>query len=326
MCRMTADSTVLVDKQKPGYSSKLAYLEELLDGLFQEADRKVLLFSEWTTMLDLIEPLLKSRKLDFVRLDGQVPQKDRQELVNRFREDPNCRLFITTNAGSTGLNLQAANTVINVDLPWNPAVLEQRIARAHRMGQKQPVQVYVLVTEETIEEGLLNTLSAKHELALAALDPDSDVTQVDLVTGINELRSRLEVLFGAQAEAPVDVSGRREVAAAMVAPETATANEDATTVALAQPPTERRDRVAAAGGELLGAVFNFLGELVTKDALPPLADGLVSQVRSRLDECVEQDGSGRPKLTVTLPDRTALDSLAQTLARLLVAGGEGNRS
>ena len=75
MCRMTADSTVLVDKQKPGYSSKLAYLEELLDGLFQEADRKVLLFSEWTKMLDLIEPLLKSRKLDFVRLDGKCRKR-----------------------------------------------------------------------------------------------------------------------------------------------------------------------------------------------------------------------------------------------------------
>ena len=322
MCRMTADSTVLVDKQKPGYSSKLTYLEELLDGLFQEADRKVLLFSEWTKMLDLIEPLLKSRKLDFVRLDGQVPQKDRQALVNRFREDPNCRLFITTNAGSTGLNLQAANTVINVDLPWNPAVLEQRIARAHRMGQQQPVQIYILVTEETIEEGLLNTLSAKHELALAALDPESDVTQVDLVTGIDELRSRLEVLLGAQGEAPVDVSGKREVAA-MAAAETAGATEEAPTPAVPQPTPERRERVAAAGGELLGAVFNFLGELVTKDAAPPPADGLVSQVRSRLDECVEQDGSGSPKLTVTLPDRTALDSLAQTLARLLLAGGEG---
>ena len=76
-----------------------------------------------------------------------MPQKKRQELVHEFQTDPDCRLFLTTNAGSTGLNLQAANTVINVDLPWNPAVLEQRIARAHRMGQKQPVQVFVLVTE-----------------------------------------------------------------------------------------------------------------------------------------------------------------------------------
>ena len=110
--------------------------------LFDEEGRKVVLFSEWTTMLDLIEPLLKKRKLEFVRLDGSVPQKQRQELVHEFQTDPDCRLFLTTNAGSTGLNLQAANTVINVDLPWNPAVLEQRIARAHRMGQTQPVQVY----------------------------------------------------------------------------------------------------------------------------------------------------------------------------------------
>jgi superfamily II DNA/RNA helicase len=305
MCRMTANSTFLVDKKKPCYSSKLDYLEELLDGLFAEADRKVLLFSEWTTMLDLIEPLLQARKLDFVRLDGQVPQKDRQALVNRFREDPACRLFITTNAGSTGLNLQAANTVINVDLPWNPAVLEQRIARAHRMGQQQPVQVYVLVTEGTIEESLLNTLSAKRDLAMAALDSDSDVTQVDLVTGVDELRRRLEVLLGAHPEAPLDASKKEEVAA-----ET-------------QQLVQRRERVAAAGGEMLGAVFNFLGELVAKDIAQAPAEGLVTQVRERLGECVQEDAAGHPRLTVTLPDRRALDSLAQTLARLLLAGGDG---
>ena len=306
MCRMSANSTYLVEKKKPGYSSKLDYLDELLDGLFGEAGRKVLMFSEWTTMLDLIEPLLKARKLDYVRLDGQVPQKDRQALVNRFCEDANCRLFITTNAGSTGLNLQAANTVINVDLPWNPAVLEQRIARAHRMGQQQPVQVYVLVTEGTIEEGLLNTLSAKRDLAMAALDLDSDVTQVDLTTGVDELRRRLEVLLGAHPEAPIDMRGKEE------------------TARQTQQLAERRQRVAAAGGEMLGAVFNFLGELVAKDGVPAPDAGLVTQIRDRLGECVEEDASGHPRLTVTLPNRSALDSLAQTLARLLLAGGDGN--
>ena len=110
-----------------------------------------------------------------MRLDGSVPQKQRQQLVSRFQTDAGCRVFLTTNAGATGLNLQAADTVINVDLPWNPALLEQRIARAHRMGQKRPVQVYLLVTEDTIEENLLATLSAKHELAAAVLDPDSDL-------------------------------------------------------------------------------------------------------------------------------------------------------
>src|SRR5205814_8861671 len=105
----------------------------------------------------------------FVRLDVPRPQRNRHQLVHGLHQDPRCQAFMTTNAGSTGLNLQAANTVISVDLPWNPAVLDQRIARVRRMGQKQPVQVFVLITEQTIEENLLATLSAKHELALAAL-------------------------------------------------------------------------------------------------------------------------------------------------------------
>ena len=86
MCRMSADSTFLVDKQAPGYSSKLEELDELFDRLFSEEGRKVLLFSEWTTMLDLIEPLLKKRRLPFVRLDGSVPQKQRQALVHQFHQ------------------------------------------------------------------------------------------------------------------------------------------------------------------------------------------------------------------------------------------------
>jgi SNF2 family DNA or RNA helicase len=97
-------------------------LQELLEGLAAEEERKIVLFSEWTTMLTLIERQIKRLGLDYVRLDGSVPQKKRQQLVHRFQRDPACRVFLTTNAGSTGLNLQAANTVINVDLPWNPAV------------------------------------------------------------------------------------------------------------------------------------------------------------------------------------------------------------
>jgi hypothetical protein len=307
MCRMSANGTYLVDKKKPGYSSKLEYMGEMLDGLFAEQDRKALLFSEWTTMLDLIEPMLARRKLDYVRLDGSVPQKKRQQLVNRFCEDSRCRLFVTTNAGSTGLNLQAANTVINVDLPWNPAVLEQRVARAHRMGQRQPVQVYVLITEETIEESLLGTLSAKHDLALAALDPDSDIKQVDFKSGVEELRRRLEVLLGAKPEAPLDVTKQEETAVQI------------------DQFSKHRDRVAAAGGEMLGAVFNFLGELVSQDQAQSPAEPLVAQVRDHLSQCVEEDPSGKQRLSIMLPDRRTLDTLAQTLARLMLAGS-GNGS
>ncbi|HEX3313635.1 MAG TPA: DEAD/DEAH box helicase [Gemmataceae bacterium] len=295
MCRMAADSTLLVTKEEPGYSTKLAYLDDLFERLFEEDGRKVIVFSEWTTMLGLIEKILRRRNLPFVRLDGSIPQKDRPPLVERFQTDPECKLFLSTNAGSTGLNLQSANTVINVDLPWNPAILEQRIARVHRMGQLQPVQVYVLVTELTIEENLLRTIAAKKDLALAALDVDSEVEKVDLVVGMDELKSRLEVLLGAKAEAPVDESKRQEVVT----------------------ESTQRDRVASAGGELLGAAIKFLGQL-TSSAVAP-SEAVVANVRRGLDACVESGADGRPKLSFTLPDASALDGLTQALARLVAA-------
>jgi superfamily II DNA or RNA helicase len=302
VCRMAADSSFLVTKEAPGHSTKLDYLADLFDRLFEEQGRKVVLFSEWTTMLNLIEPLVKKRHLDFVRLDGGVPQKQRQALVHRFQTDPDCKLFLTTNAGSVGLNLQAANTVINVDLPWNPAVLEQRIARAHRMGQKQSVQVYVLVTERTIEENLLLTIAAKRDLALAALDIESDVDRINLVSGMEELKGRLEVLLGARPEAPLDETAKQA------------ATDDTRRLSEAH-----RERVASAGGELLGAAFKFLGELVSQQEAPAPPEALVANLRAGLGACVDEDPNGKPRLVVTLPDKQALENLAQTLARLLTA-------
>jgi SNF2 family DNA or RNA helicase len=300
MCRMAADSTTLVDKQFPGYSSKLERLQELLTDMAEEKDRKILLFSEWTVMLDLIEKILDQLALPFVRLDGSVPQKERQKLVDRFQTDPACKLFITTNAGSTGLNLQAANTVINVDLPWNPAILEQRISRAHRMGQKRPVQVYILVTESTLEESLLATLSAKHDLALAVLDPNSDATAVDLESGIEELKRRLEVLLGALPEAPLDQS--------MKATEEAQAG-----MALA----ERKERMAAAGGQLLASAFTFMNELLPAQADNEASRQAAGLLKQQFQKCLDRDENGKLRLTVTLPDASALDHLAQSLARLM---------
>ena len=298
LARMNANSTCLVDKRAPGYSSKLERLEELFEELAAEEARKIVLFSEWTTMLTLIERRIKRFNLDYVRLDGSVPQKKRQQLVHRFQRDPTCRLFLTTNAGSTGLNLQAANTVINVDLPWNPAVLEQRIARAHRMGQKSPVQVYLLVTEETIEEKLLGTLSAKHSLALAALDMESDVREVALASGMDELKQRLEVLLGAKPHAAVDETEKQRQ------------QQEAERLA-------RRSRVAEAGGQLLSAAFTFLGEMIPQREPTDGTARIAREFKARLDECLERDEQGRPRLTVTLPNEAALENLARSLAALL---------
>lgn len=310
ICRMAADSTFLVHKERPAYSSKLERLGELFDDLLAEEGRKIVLFSEWTTMLDEIEGVLEPRlartAATSVRLDGTVPQQKRQQLVQRFRDDDACRVFLTTNAGSTGLNLQAANTVVNVDLPWNPAMLEQRIGRAHRMGQKRPVQVFVLVTEGTLEEDMLATLSAKHELFQAVLDPDSSIDEVELRSGMEELKRRLEVLLGRKPEAPVDESLRRKEQAAVLR------------------HSNEQKRVSEAGGRMLAAAFEFLAELMPA-AVPAQGGGkggdggnsVADELRRRLDRCVEDDEAGRPRLTVTLPNREALDRLASSLARLL---------
>ncbi len=297
-CRMVADSTFLVDHEPPGHSSKLEALDDLLGQLAAEPDRKILIFSEWTTMLGLVEQLLVKHELPYVRLDGSIPQKQRQALVARFQEDPGCRVFITTNAGATGLNLQAANTVINVDLPWNPAVLEQRISRAHRMGQKRAVQVSILVTEQTIEENLLLTLSAKKQLSMAALDPDSEVEDVNLESGYEELKQRLELLLGPKPVVAPDEEERK--------------SKEAEAERLA-----RRERVASAGGQLLSAAFQFLAEVIPAPADSEPHRETVEALRARLAECVETDDAGLLKFTVTLPDRAALDRLADSLAALL---------
>jgi superfamily II DNA/RNA helicase len=301
MCRMAANSTYLVDKQPPGFSSKLLELDSLLAQLMDEEDRKIILFSEWTTMLNLIEPILERHQLHYVRLDGSVPQKKRQGLLHQFQNDPNCKLFIATNAGSTGLNLQAANTVVNVDLPWNPAVLEQRISRVHRMGQKRPVQVFILVTEETLEENLLSTLAAKHELALAVLDPDTEIASVDLASGMEELKRRMEILLGTKPDAPSDESLREQVA------------KEAQMLAT-------RERVATAGGQLISAAFAFIGEMFSGRPDSEKTDQLAETFKKKLSEGLEADENGQLRMTIAFPDKTALDNLAKSLARMVSFG------
>lgn len=300
MARMAADSTFLCNKQEPEYSTKLERLSELLDELIQDDTRKIVLFSEWRTMLNRIEMKLQRIGCDYVRLDGQVPQKQRSAIVEKFQTDPACRLIMMTNAGSTGLNLQSANTIVNVDLPWNPAVLEQRIARAHRMGQKNPVHVYKLVTEDTIEERLLDTLASKQQLADAAIDFDSTVTAVQMQSGIADLRRRLEKILQPMPAAAVDNSQKQQV-------ERETAEIQ-----------QRREKVSAAGGQLLGAALQLVGELVAGQNSPAPNSETVDQLASSLNDCVERDTAGRPQLRISLPDDGALRGLAETLARLLV--------
>src|SRR6185369_14060053 len=115
---------------------------------------KALVFSQWTSLLDLIEPHLRDASIDFVRLDGST--RDRGEVVGRFQDAAGPPvMLVSLKAGGTGLNLTAADHVFLMDPWWNPAVEDQAADRAHRIGQERPVIVYRLVAEETVEEKIL---------------------------------------------------------------------------------------------------------------------------------------------------------------------------
>jgi superfamily II DNA or RNA helicase len=148
-------------------SQKLAALLEMLESLVEDG-RRVLLFSQFTSMLDLIKPELTARKLDFVELRGDT--RDRETPVRRFQGGEVPLFLISLKAGGTGLNLTAADTVIHYDPWWNPAVERQATDRAHRIGQEQHVFVYKFIAEDTVEERILDLQQRKATLASSLFD------------------------------------------------------------------------------------------------------------------------------------------------------------
>jgi SNF2 family DNA or RNA helicase len=179
--RMVCNSSFLIDKETH-YSPKLDELQEIL---FDKLDisrpgKKIIVFSEWKTMLWLIEKMLKTNRLGSVTLSGEVPVKHRGKLIEEFRSNPDCRVFLSTEAGGTGLNLQFADTVINFELPWNPAKKNQRIGRVHRIGQESAkVTAINLVARQSIEERILDGITLKESLFEAVLNEGNLTDEVD---------------------------------------------------------------------------------------------------------------------------------------------------
>ncbi len=167
--RMAADNTYLVDG-KSVHGPKIEEMEVVLKELVIEGDERVVIFSQWLRMLELAEQVLIRNKIGHVWLHGGVPSKDRKDMIARFKDDPECKVFLSTDAGGLGLNLQSGSNVINLDTPWNPAVLEQRICRVHRLGQHKNVRVINFVSEGSIEERILDLLKFKRALFTGVLD------------------------------------------------------------------------------------------------------------------------------------------------------------
>jgi SNF2 family DNA or RNA helicase len=159
--RLLPTSTASSTGDTPG-SAKLDWLMESLPRMLNEG-RRVLLFSQFTGMLALIEEALAERGMRWVKLTGQSQNRD--AIIDRFTSGEVPLFLISLKAGGTGLNLPQADTVIHYDPWWNPAVQEQATARAHRIGQTQPVLVYRLVAQGTIEERILALQERKAALA-----------------------------------------------------------------------------------------------------------------------------------------------------------------
>jgi superfamily II DNA or RNA helicase len=194
--RMICDTPAILDPTCR-ISPKLEELERILGDLLEEPDRKVIVFSEWERMLEMVRELAGEMGIEAAWHTGSVPQQRRRAEIVRFKQDPACRLFLSTDSGSVGLNLQVASAVVNVDLPWNPAKLEQRIARAWRKGQVRGVTVVNLVCEDSIEHGMVHLLGAKQALADGVLDGRGDLAALKMPSGRGAMIERMQALMQA---------------------------------------------------------------------------------------------------------------------------------
>ena len=155
--------------KKVNESAKLTALFDLIPEMIMEG-RRILLFSQFTSMLTLIEKELVAQNINYIKLTGQT--KNRFDLVNKFQSGEVPLFLISLKAGGTGLNLTAADTVIHYDPWWNPAVEDQATDRTHRIGQENPVFVYKLITSGTVEEAILGMQERKRQLVDGILSSD----------------------------------------------------------------------------------------------------------------------------------------------------------
>ncbi|MBN1997211.1 DEAD/DEAH box helicase [candidate division KSB1 bacterium] len=210
--RAVCDSSYLVDYETH-HSPKLIELDHILMEKLDimNTDRKVIIFTEWIRMSNIIAGMLRKNDIGFVELNSKVPVKKRGKLVEAFEQKSYCKIFLSTEAGGTGLNLQTADTVINFELPWNPAKKNQRFGRIDRIGQKKHnLTIINLITNKSIEEKIAAGLTLKQDLFDGVLNPSSETKSVDFsAKGRSQF---LEQLKGAiqKFEEPVPISGEEQ--------------------------------------------------------------------------------------------------------------------
>jgi superfamily II DNA or RNA helicase len=324
--RMACNSTWLLDHETD-FGHKADELVTLLEELFEQPGAKVVVFSQWLGTHEVLMRRLRERAWGHVLFHGGVPGEQRGALVDRFVQDADCRLFLSTDAGGVGLNLQhAAATVINMDLPWNPAKLEQRIGRVHRMGQSRGVQVINLVAQGSIEEGMLGVLAFKQSLFAGVLDGGDSHVFMDGTRLSRFMESVDEVTagMGTAEVAPVPQPDEAQQPTvhdrdAEPAVPSTTRDADPVPVAPSLEPTAAPDATAQTPepqpaadpwAPLLQAGLQWLDAL----ASAPLEAGDRAATLPRIST---DPSTGQRSLTMPLPDAATVKRLAEGLTHLL---------
>jgi hypothetical protein len=303
--RMSCDSSYLLDEQSDHGTKAgeiLTLLGEILEEGTEEPGTKVVIFSQWLRMHEILAKRIAAAGWGHVLFHGGIDSRARAKLVDRFRDDPECRIFLSTDAGGVGLNLQQASVVMNVDLPWNPAVLEQRIGRVHRLGQRAPVRVVNFVAEGTIEQGMLSVLRFKKSLFAGVLDGG----ETEVFLGKGRLDRFMESIERVTAEIP-PVPIAAETPADVGPPESSVPEADAP-----MPAEPLLDPVA----RLLESGVGFLRQL--EAALPPEDNPGDNGGRSTVRRIeTRRDADGSTFLAVPMPSREAVARFTDGLAALL---------
>ncbi len=267
--RMVSDSTFILD-QETRYDTKIKELMAILDNVFEAKQEKVVVFSQWERMTRLVKMELEDRKVGFAYLHGGIPGKNRKALLDDFRDKIDCRVFLSTDAGSVGLNLQSASLVVNLDIPWNPAVLEQRIGRVHRHGQTRNVNVVNLISKDSIEERMLEVLKFKFSLFSGVLDNGAN----EIFMGESKFKKFMSSVEK-MAVAPMTTVPVTDVEATLD-PELAETDEHPTKTKIAHAEPEAAGQPATDFFATAAGFFNNLSQtLADKDKTQKLVSSLI---------------------------------------------------
>lgn len=305
--RMVCDSTFILD-QRSRHDTKIDELMHMVEDMIENGDDKMVVFSQWERMTRLVCQELEKRGIMYANLNGSVPSEKRKQLMDDFTSNPDCRIFVSTDAGSTGLNLQVASVLVNLDLPWNPAVLEQRIARIYRIGQTKSVQVFNMVAERTIEERMLSTLNFKSNMPEGILDNGTDAVFME-ESKFNRLMETVEEVTASD--------GKPEFAET----HTDDTTEHATEELIEDIPLEADNNYEVETKQGTGE-STFPHELVSQGMsfLQGLAETLASPEKTQvlIDTLVKEDKvTGKTSIEIPVPDKETVKNLFSMFSKLI---------